>query len=196
MSRCAENQNIQLDTLLKMCVVTHLNRILEYEVEGSTRELAEAHTEPEIGVTVRKTMEGALATKEVAEREVFVLTNEAEKFRDVHSRTILARNGMVDDLKSRPACGRRRADETEFEKGGAKTRLQLLQNGQQRYLAAAFGVQNEIAPLGAGLVKDRNYFSRRLEFSDGHLFCGLVQKCWWKMEARRRQFYTKRRFKW
>lgn len=53
--------------------------------------------------------------------------------------------------------------------------LKKLLSGQQRYQAAVSCVKDEIAGLGAGLVKERNYLVRRLEHRTYQMFSGLVR---------------------
>lgn len=59
---------------------------------------------------------------------------------------------------------------------GTKARLPKLQSGEKRYQAAVSRVKDEIAALGAGFGKDRNYLVRRLDYSSKEMFSGLVRK--------------------
>lgn len=74
------------------------------------------------------------------------------------------------------AAAQTRAPGAEYEIERAKARLRQLQSGQQRYQIAVSRVQNEIAALGAALVKNSNYLQILLEHSNDHIFSGLVRK--------------------
>lgn len=112
--------------MLKLCTDKKNNEVLQAEVKSLIRELVEVRTEQEKCDGNKQNTEDAVAFKEVAEREVLVLTKGLEKLKISHNQSLLARNAGISNLKVQIARAQMRADDAKYERGRAKARLQQL----------------------------------------------------------------------
>lgn len=99
------------------------NGVLEDEVKRMTRGLAEVRAYQERGVAIMQATRDAMAAKDVALREILALIKKLEKLKTSYNQTLLTRNAESSDLKVQLASEQERADDAEYERDGAKSRL-------------------------------------------------------------------------
>lgn len=120
------------------------------------KQLVKVRAVREKDVIDRQAMKDAAAVWKVLEREVLMRSQELEKLKGFHKKTLLARRAVAAQLKVQLSSARKSVAGVYYERDGDKARFQQLQSGQQRYHVELFRVQNKIGAMGVGLVKDGN----------------------------------------